>query len=130
MPNQTIEHDLIECLELYGTEVSQRIDAVTEAAAKRVLERTRLAAPVGSIRRGRPPFHTSLAIQREGEQLGVASYRWYVKKPNYRLTHLLEHGHATRNGGSVAGLHFVQRALEAELPRMAAEIKEVIESVD
>ena len=49
---------------------------------------------------------------------------WYVKAPHYRLTHLLVHGHAKKDGGRVQGDPFLQNALDEVLPEYERAVEE------
>lgn len=45
-------------------------------------------------------YRASFAIDKGWKSRRKYSAVWYVEDPNYRLTHLLEYGHLTRNGTS------------------------------
>lgn len=43
-------------------------------------------------------YKNSFAIEKEWKSRHRYSATWHVEAPNYRLTHLLENGHLTRDG--------------------------------
>ena len=59
---------------------------------------------------------------------GTKKYIWHVKAPDHRLTHLLVHGHATRNGGRTKADPFLQNALDTVLPEYETAVKEAVQS--
>ena len=40
-------------------------------------------------------------------------WAWYVKPPDHRLTHLLVHGHVTKDGGRTKGDPFLENAVDS-----------------
>lgn len=117
-------------LGIYSAAVVERVDRIEAETMRRIVERTRATAPRGAraVRRkkdeGRPHLYLSIASKKRDRLPGQSVYVWYVQSPNAWLTHLVENEHRSRNGGIVQGAHFLQQALDAELPRMEAEIKE------
>lgn len=51
---------------------------------------------------------------------------WHVKKPDYRLAHLLDKGHALRNGGRYGGNQHVASAEHRAVENFQRKIEEVI----
>ena len=50
----------------------------------------------------RPQYISKIATKKTFESHDSIKYKWYVKSPDYRLTHLLEHGHAIWNAGGAS----------------------------
>ena len=57
-----------------------------------------------------------------------SSYIWYVRAPAHRLTHLLVHGHATKDGGRTKGDPFLKNALDEVLPEYEQRVEEAIKN--
>ncbi len=51
---------------------------------------------------------------------------WHVKKPDYRLAHLLDKGHTLRNGGRYGGNQHVASAEHRAVENFQRKIEEVI----
>lgn len=110
-------------LTLYHKAVTNRVDDEGRKSIKKLVKLTKAAAPVGA----RGSFKSSIT-SKETMDGNMKVYTWGAKSPDSRLTHLLVHGHATRNGGRTAGNSFLQTALDEVLPEYENAIKEAIKN--
>ena len=71
----------------------------------------------------------NFAIKKDTDNLGYARARWYVKAPYYRLTHLLENGHSTRNGGRTRAFPHITYGEQLAQTRLPELIKKHMEEM-
>lgn len=112
---------IAEMLTIYHDQVVAGIDEAGEQAMKKLVKRTKSTAPVGV----RGSFKRSITSTRQ-KGLRGDRFVWHVKSPDHRLTHLLAHGHATRDGGRTKGNPFLQNALDDVLPDYEKAIEEAV----
>ncbi len=110
-------------LEAYSEGVRDRVNAVGKAAAAKLKKLTKANAPVAS-----GSFKKNIAVKEETNEMGVKKFIWYVKPPDHRITHLLVHGHATRDGGRTKSNPFLKNALDAVLPEYEEQVREAVQS--
>lgn len=132
MSNRTISVDsLSEAitaeLENYNQEV---IDGVKNAAyecAQEFTSATKKDAPRSDTkRRGR--FAKNITFKKTYDSNTGATYTWYVKDPEYRLTHLLKNGHATKNGGRTRAQDFITNNYNRAEEKYVEEVEEIIKN--
>lgn len=118
-------------LELYAQDVQDGIVQVTENSMKKLVKTTKATAPTGR-RHGQFKKNITADYQelRRAKTLRGRTIRatWYVKAPDHRLTHLIVHGHATRDGGRTRANPFLQNALDSVLPEYEKGIEEVLKN--
>lgn len=108
-------------LELYQ---GNTIDTVTQAVketAKETVEELNRTSPRSE---GGGDYAKSWASKRDNQSRGKwrMSMIVYAKKPEYRLTHLLEFGHAKVSGGRVEGQPHIRKAEDNALVRLHAKL--------
>ncbi len=109
-------------LTIYHKDVTEAINNLSQQAAKDLVSRTRTTAPVGA----RGSFRKSIASKRVQQTPNGDTYAWYVKPPDYRLTHLLVHGHATKDGGRTKASPFLQNACAEVLPDYEKKVEDAL----
>ena len=110
-------------LTIYSEDIIRRIDSLSAAAIKELVNKTKATAPIGR-RRGKYKANiTSKLLHRSSNG---STYVWYVKAPEYRLTHLLVHGHATSNGGRTKADPFLANAVDEVIPAYERAIEEAV----
>ena len=114
----------------YQTDVLNGINAAGEAAISDLVKITKRTAPKRTAPTRTAPkqtgkFRRNITFKREHTVAGDR-FIWYVTGKSYRLTHLLVHGHASRNGGRVPGNPFLANALGKVLPGYESEIEGVL----
>lgn len=109
-------------LEKYNREVIEGTKKEAKKAMDKLVKDTKATAPVG---RRKKHYRDSITSRKEWESdLGI-QYTWYVKGSEYRLSHLLENGHATRNGGRTKATHFIKNASDPILESYVKAVEEV-----
>ena len=111
-----------QTLTLYHQDVNEAIDECSKKAAKGLVKRTKATAPVGY----RGSFKRNISSKQLKKSINGSTYVWYVKAPDYRLTHLLAHGHATRDGGRTRADPFLSDAVEVMKKEYEEDVKEAL----
>lgn len=113
---------LQELLTVYHQGLVEKLDEAGEAAIKKMVKLTKASAPVLS-----GSFKRNIAYKKITEDwLEPSKFVWHVKAPDYRITHLVVHGHDTGNGGRARGNSFLASAKESVLPEYERAVEEAI----
>lgn len=121
---------IVEVLGVYKKDVEEAVDAAAEKAAKSLVEKTQATAPVGVHKRGskrRRHYRKQITYKKLSTSRAVPRYLWHVKGPDYRLTHLLVHGHATNDGGRTRADPFLKNACDEVFPQFEADVEKAVQ---
>ena len=106
----------------YAKHSTQEIKKIAEEVAKDTKDEIQANAPQKSGK-----YAKSWAVKKEKET--ATSVHLTVHSRNkYQLTHLLEFGHAKRNGGRVAARPHIESAEQQAIKQMEERIREVLEN--
>ena len=105
----------------YSQEVVEKVNISSEKVGKSAVKRLKETSPK---RYGK--YAKSWTMKTEPEVGQPHKRIVHVKAPHYRLTHLLEHGHAKVGGGRVEGIPHVRPAEEMAIKEFMAEVEEAI----
>ena len=116
---QAVEKELT----LYSESVRNSVTKEAKESMDKLVKKTKETAPVGHRQKH---YRDNITSKKTHEDNKGATYTWYVKGSDYRLSHLLENGHALRDGGRTEGTHFIQKASEPILAEFERKVEEAI----
>ena len=87
---------LNDLLYLYAENITDEVKAAETEVAKKAVRKLKAASPKRTGKYARNWRQKTVYENAFGKKTVI-----YVKEPDYRLTHLLEKGHKSRNGGMV-----------------------------
>lgn len=117
--NSAIEGVLKE----YNKDVVDGIKKTTKQAMNDLVKNSKATAPVGNRSKHYRDSITSKTLREDDQSLVKV---WYVRGSEYRLTHLLNNGHALKNGGRYPGTNFLGKVVDVIIPWYTQKIKEVL----
>ena len=99
----------------------------TRVAMETLVKITKDTAPVGKRHKHYKSNITSKVLRKRNLGYGQ-TYRelWYVKGSDYRLSHLLNNGHALRDGGRYKGTNFIGKAYDEVSTEYIKSLEEAI----
>ena len=109
-------------LTIYSKEITEGVKREAKESAKKLVKRTKETAPVGKRSKH---YRDNIKSRKLEETDRGATYQWYVDGSDYRLSHLLENGHANRDGGRTEGTHFISKAADPIIEEYEKLIEEV-----
>lgn len=92
--------------------VDERVELATEKTAEQAA--ANVTSNINKTDMKGKKYRKSIRIKKLTERDGHYSSTVYARPPYYRITHLLENGHATRNGGRTRAFpHWAEAEQEA-----------------
>jgi hypothetical protein len=105
----------------YSQDVVEKVNVSSDKVGKAAVKQLKQTSPK---RYG--DYAKSWAMKTEPEVGQPAKRVIHVKAPHYRLTHLLEKGHAKVNGGRVDGIPHIRPAEQEVIAQFTREVEEAI----
>jgi len=127
-----LHHQISVALGQYSRSVAVQVDQAAARSMARFKKRSIADMPVGrrlTKRKSdidREHLFQSIRSKKTVDTNAASVFIWYVDKPNYRLTHLIENPRKARNGRIIPGRYILRKILDEEAPRYEAEIKEIV----
>ena len=120
--------EIAKGLSEYSQDVVEKVNVSSEAVGKAAVKRLKQTSPK---RPGSGKYAKSWAMKTEPEVGQPHKRIVHVKAPHYRLTHLLEYGHAVANAGPgkknrVDGIPHIRPAEEMVIKDFMQEVEEAI----
>lgn len=110
-------------LDEYKEDVIKGVKKETKNAMKDLVKNTKATAPVGNRSKHYRDNISSKTLRETRDGLIKV---WYVRGSDYRLSHLLNDGHALRDGGRYPGTKFITKAVNHIIPFYVSKIEEVL----
>ena len=117
-------------LNVYKANIDDSIGDLVEEAAQELVAETKRTAPYahhGENAKRRRHFRNSITYIRQDTGRSTPRCIWYVKGADSRLTHLLVHGHLSKDGSRVKGSSFLHDACEKVYPKLEKAIEEAVQ---
>lgn len=111
-------------LESYSQDVADEIKKAVDVVAKEVNQEIKARVPF-TQRTG--DYVRAFRVKTAFENRYTKRNTWYVANGQYRLTHLLEHGHALRQGGRARAFPHIKYGEDLAIKRMEQLAKEAVE---
>ena len=101
----SLDSAIQDVLKEYKKDVSDGIKKVTHEVSEEFKKNTKQDAPKGQ----RKKYYKNIDVKTTNENHDGVIDIWYVKDPEYRLTHLIKNGHQKVNGGRTKSNDFIDK---------------------
>ena len=115
--------EIVKMLTEYTEEVTDIAKSVVDEISQGTMDETK-----NHIEWKDKAYSKNFVLKKSFEDKRNKRNTWYVKAPYYRLTHLLEFGHITRNGGRTRSFPHVRYGDEFVKNNFENRLKEAIEN--
>jgi hypothetical protein len=105
----------------YEIDISREVQQAAKEVASEAAKKLRKASP--KKKKGGGKYAKGWAVKR-GEGSGYVVYGMHG---TYQLAHLLEHGHAKRNGGRTAAVVHIKPVEDWATEELLSRVREIIE---
>lgn len=124
-----LANEVLKELEVFHNATEEVVKKAVERSSKLTVAELNSTSPVR--KRGGGAYAKSWAVKKDKKLTGKFKYSTvvYSKSPHYRLTHLLEFGHASRNGGRVKAQVHISPAEESAAKNLRLYIEEGIKAI-
>ena len=103
---EALQDTLKKYFDEYKEDIFDDVVEVTDAVTKEAIEELRATSPRGKATRRTKYYKGWSSKIQKRNKLKYQKVIW--NKTNYQLTHLLEFGHATRNGGMTKAIPHIR----------------------
>lgn len=110
-------------LQNYSKDVTKSVKNVVTEVTDNLVKRTKNDAKVGRRKGKYKKSISSKVLYKDDNKLVKV---WYVKKPEYRLAHLLNNGHKAKNGKFIPGDNHITKNEKIAIKELEEGIERAI----